>query len=396
MVALPTSRGSVFKDPRTLCPDYVPPKAPFRERELEKLRAVQTDSRDKPAEYRRVFITGRYGTGKTLLTKFYAATTRYDQQTLYVNCIDCRGKIPSLLHEIIRSLKPGFPRRGYSLYELRETLADILRKHRGRILLIIDDLDILLHKSGSEGWKNLQDILKLEVFDSTLNLTVYTINHISLLDRMDFLNQSLIERDLFDLRGYSKTEVEAIIRFRASLAFREEALGQDFLTEVAEKTSSIGGNLAYAMELMLKAGELADLTKSDKLTLNHLYEAEKTVHPRFKGFLLEKLEKHEKILLLSTARTLKRKSYGEASLSEVEEEYRRLCRILGYEPRGHTTLFHKVKTLSLLGFITHKLSGLGYRGKTTLLGLPGTPPSLVESRVEESLKISIKNIYSKR
>lgn len=387
MAAPSTSRGSVFKDPRTLSPDYVPPKAPFREHELEKLRAIQKDSRDKPAEHRRVFITGRYGTGKTLLTKFYAATTRYDQQTLYVNCMDCRGKVPSLLHEIVRFFNPSFPHRGYSLYELRETLASILRKYMRRILLVIDDLDLLLHKSGSEGWKSLQDILKLEVFDSTLNLTVYTITHIAPLNRMDFLNQALIERDRFDLRGYSKTEVEAIIRFRASLAFREEALGHGFLTEVAEKTSSTGGNLAYAMELMLKAGELADLTKSGKLTLKYLYEAEKTVHPRFKGLLLEKLEKHEKILLLSIARTLKRKSYGEVSLSEVEEEYRRLCHTLGYEPRGHTMLLHKVKTLSLLGFITHRLSGLGYRGKTTLLSLTGVSPSLVESRVEESLKI---------
>jgi len=100
---------------------------------------------------------------------------------------------------------------------------------------------------------------------------------------------------------------------------------------------------------------------------------------------LEKLERHEKILLLSTARTLKRKSSGEVPLSEVEMEYRRLCYILGYKPRGHTTIFHKVKTLSLLGFITHRLSGSGYRGKTTLLSLPGVLPSLVESRVAESL-----------
>ena len=195
MVAPQSSRESVFKDPRTLHPDYVPPEALFRERELEELRAAQTGSTDKPAEYRRVFITGGYGLGKTLLARLYARTTRNDQQTLYVNCIDCRGKVTFLLYRIINSFKPRFPHRGYSLYELRKTLANELRKDNGRILLIIDDLDMLLYESGLEGWESLQETLKLETLDSTLTLTLYTINHIDLLGRMGFLKKTLIERD---------------------------------------------------------------------------------------------------------------------------------------------------------------------------------------------------------
>ncbi|MCD6528932.1 AAA family ATPase [Candidatus Bathyarchaeota archaeon] len=388
MAAPPASRESVFKDPRTLHPDYIPPKAPFREHGLEKLRVAQRFSTEKPAEYRRIFITGGYGTGKTLLARLYAATTCHEQHAIYVNCIDCRGKLTFLLHGIVSSFKPIFPRRGYSVYELKESLANCLRKNGRKVLLIIDDLDMLLHESGAEGWEGLQDTLKLEAFDSTLNLTVYTVNRVDLLDEVGFLNRTLIERDRFELKRYSKAEVEAITCFRARLAFREEALEQAFLSKVAEQAFSAGGNLAYAMELMLKAGELADSTKSRKITLDHLEEAEKTVHPRLHGFLLEKLEKHEKILLLSTARTLKRKPSGEASLSEVEREYRRLCQILGHKPRGHTTIFYKVKTLSLLGFTTHRLSGSGYRGKTTLLSLPNIPPNLIESKVAESLGLN--------
>ncbi|MEM2876396.1 MAG: hypothetical protein QXL67_05545 [Candidatus Bathyarchaeia archaeon] len=218
-------------------------------------------------------------------------------------------------------------------------------------------------------------------------LTIYVLNNASLLKNLDFLEQTMIKSDILELKDYSKQEVEKIIRFRADLAFRESVLERGFLERVTENTFSSGGNLRYALELMLKAGEIANLNKAGVVSLEHLSKAESIIHPNLNGHLLKKLGVHEKILLISVAKRLKETSKNEVSISEVEEEYGHLCICLGFKPRTHTMLLHYVKTLSLLGFIEHELSGPGYRGKTTLLSLPNASPELVEFRVKEELGI---------
>ena len=384
-----SSEASVFKDVNALHPDYIPPKILFRESELNELRSLQ----EEPSNYRGVFITGGDGHGKTSLAKFFARENAGKQQALYIDCLKCRGKVTFILHEIIRCFKSDFPSRGYSLDELKHILTGILERRKTRFLLILDDLDFLLHNSGSEGWHTLQEVLKSTVFDSTLTLTIYILNDINHVKNLGFMEQIMIENMSLNLRGYSESEIREIIGFRANLAFKGDALERGFLDGVTEYTVSSGGNLRYALELMLKAGEIAELNNSRRVGLNHLSRARVEVHPNFNSYLLRKLGRHEKLLLLSIAQSLSKSFRDEVRFSEVEKEYNRLCLNLGFRPRRHTSLWHYVKTLSLLGFIRCELSRSGYRGKTTLLSLPGIPPELVEFRVKDELGVEFHKNY---
>ncbi len=57
-------------------------------------------------------------------------------------------------------------------------------------------------------------------------------------------------------------------------------------------------------------------------------------------------------------------------MGELEEAYIKLCKIYGLRPVGHTWLWKTVGTLSMLGFLEKRLSGLGRKGKTTLIEVP--------------------------
>lgn len=373
-----SSENSVFKDVNALHPDYIPPKILFRDRELNELLSLQ----DESTSYRGVFITGGEGYGKTLLTKFFARTFN-KQEPLYVDCIRCRGRVTPILYEVIRHFKPDFPSRGYSLEELKYILTQILEHRRTSFLLIIDDLDFLFHNSGSKGWHTLQEILK----STTLNSTIYILKETNHVKDLDFMERTLIENTSLKLREYSKMEIRDIIRYRAYLAFREDSLEHGFLDSITESTVSSGRNLRYALELMLKSGEIAELDRSCRVSLNHLSKAMNEVHPNFNSYLLEKIGRHEKILLFSIAKSLRKSSRGEVRFSEVEKEYNRMCLHLRLRPRRHTRLLDYIKTLSSLGFIKRELSHYGYRGKTTLLSLPGAPPELIELKTKEELAI---------
>ncbi|MEM2876397.1 MAG: hypothetical protein QXL67_05550, partial [Candidatus Bathyarchaeia archaeon] len=130
-----TSSGeSVFKDVNSLHPDYIPPEILFRGRELNKLRFLREGLLYKPANYRRVFITGGRGQGKTLLTRFFARENSETQKGLYVDCLECKGKVTLILHRIIGWFKPGFPSGGYSLEELKSILTTIFEDRREKVL----------------------------------------------------------------------------------------------------------------------------------------------------------------------------------------------------------------------------------------------------------------------
>jgi len=62
----------------------------------------------------------------------------------------------------------------------------------------------------------------------------------------------------------------------------------------------------------------------------------------------------------------------------LEEEYQAICNEIGITPISHTWFWNEIKTLSYFGFISRRESGKGYRGRTTLIGLPSFSAKFLE------------------
>jgi hypothetical protein len=56
------------------------------------------------------------------------------------------------------------------------------------------------------------------------------------------------------------------------------------------------------------------------------------------------------------------------------------------EPRGHTKIWEFVQEQEDEGVIVTKISEAGFRGKTTLMGLPGIPAAILEREVTRLLE----------
>ena len=72
-------------------------------------------------------------------------------------------------------------------------------------------------------------------------------------------------------------------------------------------------------------------------------------------------------------------------MGAAEEAYALICEEYGETVRGHTQLWKYVKTLSTAGIIETMVSGVGQRGKTTLIGLPRVPASDLEQEIVKLL-----------
>jgi Cdc6-like AAA superfamily ATPase len=74
-------------------------------------------------------------------------------------------------------------------------------------------------------------------------------------------------------------------------------------------------------------------------------------------------------------------------MGDAEEAYALVCEEYGETQRGHTQLWKYVQGLSAAGIIETLVSGVGQRGKTTLIGLSRVPASDLE---QELVKILLR------
>jgi Cdc6-like AAA superfamily ATPase len=97
------------------------------------------------------------------------------------------------------------------------------------------------------------------------------------------------------------------------------------------------------------------------------------------------LNLHEKLFLLGLARTLERTQEGYTSMGDAEIAYRMACEEYREESRAHTQVWKYVQNLAASGIVSTKPSAAGFRGKTTMLGLPTAPASAIKRWLESSI-----------
>jgi len=113
----------------------------------------------------------------------------------------------------------------------------------------------------------------------------------------------------------------------------------------------------------------------------YVRKAAVSVYPVVRKDLISSLGLHQKLFLLGVARRFKQTEAAYISMGDAEEAYSIVCEEHGKKQRGHTQLWKYVKELSALGVIGTESSGVGQRGKTTLISLPRVPASDLEQEL---------------
>ena len=156
------------------------------------------------------------------------------------------------------------------------------------------------------------------------------------------------------------------------------------LVEMIGETAAEFGDARYAIELLEKAGMLADEEAEEAVVPEHVRGAKAHVHPTDVQERLKQLDKPKKLVLLAIARKIRKKT--NLTMGELEGAYEVVCEEFDEKPRAHTQLWKYVRELDALGLIDTKLSGEGVVGKTTLISLPEIPAKILTDNIERSLK----------
>jgi cell division control protein 6 len=379
---------SVFKDQRTLSFDYVPQRLVHRDAQMKKLvmlyRAVVESNLSQNA-----VLTGSVGTGKTATAKRFCTDLKdfaEKQQKavdwVLVNCRQRNSESSAVLH-VVNHFQPNFPDRGFSITEMLRILRKDLEKRKVHLVIVLDEADMLLKKAGPDIIYKLTRFGEEKVDGRDL-VSLMLISQKNIFEMLDASSTSTFKRtNVVEFGKYSSDELRDIVKTRAELAFHDGAIDDDAINLIAE-VSSEWGDARFAIEILEKAGMLADEESAGRMSVEHVRGAKAEAYSSITESKLAGLDRHQKLSLLGIARASRGKAY--VTTGEAESAYKVACEEYSEKPRAHTAFWGLMKDLDMLGVVSAKKSGPGISGKTTVITLLDIPAKVLEQRMRQMLK----------
>ncbi len=382
--------GSIFRDERTLFPEYIPEELPRREGDIRRLAKNFRSLLGKAGSGSfsvNVAIIGNPGVGKTALCKFtmnsferIANDKNIKVKFLYYNCHSFRSKT-SILRNIL-SEHFHIQSRGFSDEEILEMLVKRLSKEDIRLIIALDEANML----------NSEDILSIfhagEYFGSEKSM-ISTIVISRPTEWASLLNVPLSGHihDQMDLEGYNQNVLLEILQYRSRLALFATSYSDDTLELIAEMTAS-SNNARHGLEILYRAGKIADLKGEKFINPEYIRAAKADVYPELRKDIFQELREHELLAALGVARKLKREGITSTNIDDSYDAYLLACEEYSIESRGKSTFRSAIETLNKVGILGKAVGPVieGKRGRRATITTYDIPATILVERIEVILK----------
>ncbi len=376
---------SVFRDLAKLDFDYVPESLPGREEAIRWLTSTYRGL-TQGANREHALLWGPVGTGKTAVAKLFARSFKSvlskqgrPLEVVHVNCRSRKSDGLAMLG-IMSHFDAHYPDRGFSVGEMLRDLKRTLDRKGCHLLVILDEVDALLK---SEGSSLVYDLTRFnsENGPAWTGISVVMISQENVLSLLDPAALSTFKQtNAYEFKPYEAQTLESIVQQRVELAFVPGAVAEDTVCLVADIVAAQSGNARLAIEILQKAGRMADDEGRQHVGPEEVRAAKAYSHDYITTSKLQQMPQHPLLVLLALARRLK-KGDAYATTGSVEQSYKVACEEFGQEPRAHTQFWKYLKQLEGAGFLLSRLSGKGQAGTTQLLSIPDAPAKAVEEQV---------------
>jgi cell division control protein 6 len=255
-----------------------------------------------------------------------------------------------------------------------------LEKHDAYLALALDELDFFIQQNGPDLLYALTR--SAEELGALGRISLIAIaRDQSFLRSLDAATQSTFMHNVVGLDKYSAPQLVDIMNARIKEAFKAGAVEEDAVALIAD-IAVRWGDARLALELLWRAGVLADDENKNRVTPEHVRKAKAEVYPEVQKEVLKDLQSHEQLVLLALARRLKISGQAYALTGELERAYRVVCEEYDEQPRGHTKLWDYLKRMEDLGLVDTQPSGKQFRGQSRRVSIPDVSVAVLESELE--------------
>lgn len=375
-------KKSLFRKKNILTTRYKPDDLPHRESEIKNIAAVLKPAlrKEKPSN---IFIYGKTGTGKTAVAHYVSNKLQENGnniKTIYINCK--MKKIADteyrLIAKLTKELGTDVPSTGLPTDQVYEKFFDSLENQNKVVILILDEMDALVEKTGDGFLYNLTR-LNEDLENSQLTL-IGISNKLSFTEDLDPRVRSSLSEEEILFPPYNARQLNDILKKRSERAFVPGTIEQGVIEKCSALAAQEHGDARRALDLLRVAGETSERENSPTLKEYHVDIAEAKIDM---DRILEvtKTQPRQSQTVLWSIIELNEKNGRKIQTGDVYSLYQKVCSKTGLNPLTQRRVSDMISELDLLGIINTKVISQGRYGRSRV----------IEFRQPREIKDKIKN-----
>jgi len=378
----------IFKDKRILQTNFTPESIPHREEQIKQIAQILAPCLrlEKPSN---LFIYGKTGTGKTVSLHFIkndiikvAKEKNIPVKIFYLNCKLKKNADTEyrLIAQLIRQFGTEIPPTGLPTDEVYKIFYELLNKEKQNIIIILDEIDQLVKKTGDEILYNLTRI-NSDLKESQVSI-VGISNDLIFRDSLDPRVISSLSEEEIIFPPYNALQIQDILRERSKEAFNTNAVKSGVIEKCAAYAAREHGDARRALELLRVSAELAERQGSMQVQLKNIDEAEDKIDCDRVFNIIKTHPKQHQAVLFSTIMLYNQKNKS-IFTGEIYDLYKKICSQTGLRPLTQRRVSDVIAELDMLGIINANIISKGRYGRTREISL--ALPSSIEERIKQVL-----------
>ncbi|MEK6934459.1 MAG: ORC1-type DNA replication protein [Nanoarchaeota archaeon] len=386
-------KDSLFKNKKALQGNYTPKSVPYREEQIEVLAGILAPAlrMEKPSN---IFIYGKTGSGKTLCVNHVADNLikianekKIPLKIFYLNCK--MKRVADTEYRLVAQMSREFgievPATGLPTDEIYKMFVNEIDKERLLLLLILDEIDQLVLKTGDEILYNMTR-LNSELKKSELSI-IGISNDLVFTDNLDPRVKSSLSEEEVVFPPYDAIQLQKILKQRAKIAFKDGVLGEGVIEKCAAYAAREHGDARRALELLRVSGELVERSNQNKINESFIDKAEEKLE---RDRILDIVNTQPKQFKLTLYSIFNYTNNGAPIFTgDIYDFYKEACVKTGVKPLTQRRVSDIIAELDMLGIINAKVISKGRYGRTREIGIAipqSTVPKVVDI-LKEGLNI---------
>ena len=329
-----------------------------RETQIEEL-TYQMKQLVEGSSAKNFMVTGDTGVGKSMITKlvledFEKKVSQNMDKDIEVIYTENNENERSVLLEISEKLELDF--RGRSSLETYYNLMEEKIVAEGlNVILVVDEINMLFQESKNKDHGN--SLLK-QLLDTRKNIKEHEKGYLqiigitndgSVLEKLDPKVKSRSFSKEINFPSYNSMELKNILEKRVDDAFVGDPLEEGVLKRIAAEVAQKEGDARTALEILDEAAEIVDKDNEvEKITQEHVLEADYNLEQGRIEDKVNSLSKHQKILFLAALILHKKKPIT----GELFNKYDDLCDGMDINELTQRRVVSLIKKLDNLGLVT--------------------------------------------